>query len=164
MKFEISELKQKDIPLLEDFLYNAIYVPERESAPPRTILQKPELRVYVDNFGENEADYAYVATIGSRAVGAVWARIMPDYGHIDDHTPSLAISVHEEWRGQGIGTALMCTILQKLAEKGYAAVSLSVQKANPALRLYTRLGFEPISELSDDPAEAIMRKRLQPMG
>ena len=42
-----------------------------------------------------------------KIVGAVWGHIMNDYGHIDDETPSLAISLYEEYRNLGLGTALM---------------------------------------------------------
>lgn len=62
-------------------------------------------------------------------VGAVWIRIMNDYGHIDDQTPSLAISVKKEYRGLGIGTKLMETMLVSVKHHGYQSVSLSVQKS-----------------------------------
>ena len=32
-------------------------------------------------------DYCLVAEVDSALVGAVWARIIDDYGHIDDDTP-----------------------------------------------------------------------------
>jgi len=32
---------------------------------------------------------------------------MNDYGHIDDETPSFAMSLYEEYRNLGIDTALM---------------------------------------------------------
>ena len=31
---------------------------------------------------------------------------MDDYGHVDDETPSFAISFYKEYRGQGIGSQL----------------------------------------------------------
>ena len=40
-------------------------------------------------------------------MGAVWVRIMNDYGHVDDETPSFAISLLKEYRNYGIGTELM---------------------------------------------------------
>lgn len=33
--------------------------------------------------------------------------IMVDYGHFDDETPSVAISLYKDYRGLGIGTHLM---------------------------------------------------------
>ncbi len=40
-----------------------------------------------------------------KIVGAVWVCIMNDYGYIDDETPSFAMSLYEEYRNMGIGTA-----------------------------------------------------------
>lgn len=66
---------------------------------------------------------------------------MEDYGHIDSDTPSLAISLLPEYRGQGTGTQLLNGLLLLLRENGYQRASLSVQKKNPALHLYERAGF-----------------------
>ena len=41
---------------------------------------------------------------------------MNDYGHIDDNTPSLAISLYEEYRSKGIGTKLMNEMKKLLKE------------------------------------------------
>ena len=67
-------------------------------------------------------------------VGAVWSRIMKDYGHIGDDTPSLAISLYQEYRNRGIGTALLQQMILLLRKAGYQKVSLSVQKANYAAK------------------------------
>ena len=75
--------------------------------PDRTIVERPELRLYYDDFGSGRADHCLVAEAAGHVVGAVWTRIMNDYGHVDDETPSFAISLLPEYRGQGIGTCLM---------------------------------------------------------
>ena len=90
-------------------------------------------------------------------MGAVWCRIMDDYGHVDDLTPSLAISLYKELRGQGLGNALMKAILNELRSRGCKQVSLAVQKANYAVKLYRSLGFETVSENTE---EFIMIKKL----
>ena len=36
---------------------------------------------------------------------------MNDYGHVDDETPSFAISQYKEYRRKGIGTRLMEEII-----------------------------------------------------
>ena len=83
---------------------------------------------------------------------------MHDYGHIDDETPSLAISIREEYRGMGIGEKMLRTLLRLLLEKGYPGLSLSVQKENKrAFALYQKLRFEIVCE---DAEEAIMLFRL----
>ena len=156
MRYAVREIRQDDLPLLEDFLYLCIFVPAGKAPPPRDILQKPGLRVYVDGFGEVPADRCFLAEVEGRVVGAAWARIMDDYGHVDDDTPSLAVSLLPEYRGMGIGTALLTRLLQGLAADGYPRASLSVQKANPAVRLYRRLGFMPVE---DRDGEFIMVRR-----
>ena len=88
--------------------------------------------------------------IKEKIVGAVWVRIMNDSGHIDDETPSFAMSLYEEYRNLGIGTALMGAMLQFLREKGYKQASLSVQKANYAVRMYQKVGFEVIDENEEE--------------
>ena len=71
---------------------------------------------------------------------------MNDYGHIDDETPSLALSVKKEYRRRGIGTALVHEMLGLLKRSGYSRASLSVQKENFAVSMYTKLGFRIFSE------------------
>ena len=95
-------------------------------SPSRDIIKQPELQLYISEFGK-EDDNAFVAEIDGKVVGAVWTRIMNDYGHIDDETPSLAISLYKEYRGQGIGTDMMKEMLSLLKTHGYKRVSLSVQ-------------------------------------
>ena len=85
-----------------------------------------------------------------KIVGAVWVRVMNDYGHIDDETPSLAISLYEEYRHLGLGTALMKEMLRFLKHKGYKQTSLSVQKANYAVKMYRKAGFEVVDENKEE--------------
>ena len=75
---------------------------------------------------------------------------MNDYGHIDDRTPSVAISLHKEYRNRGIGTRLMKEIIELLTEKKYGKVSLSVQKSNYAVGMYLNLGFEIEKETAEE--------------
>ena len=107
----IRELRIDEQRLLRNFLYDAIFLPDGEEPPDSSIIDKPELQVYIEDFGSRESDKCFVAEVDGEAVGAVWCRIMNDYGHIDDETPSLAISVRKEYRGRGIGTALMRKML-----------------------------------------------------
>lgn len=148
--YTIRSLKPEEVCLLRDFLYEAIYLPEGTPPPPRSIIDLPELQVYIRNFGTRPDDHCLVAESSGRVIGAVWVRQMNDYGHVDDHTPSLAISLFKSFRGRGIGTRLMKGMLDLLHSKGYRQVSLSVQKANPAVRLYRHLGFETVRETEEE--------------
>ena len=151
MDYKIREIKVSEYGVLKDFLYEAIFIPPGVQAPPREIINRPELQVYIADFGKREEDTAIVAeTADNRIVGAVWARIMEDYGHIDGETPSLAISIYKEYRNHGIGRALMGKILEALKIQGFRQVSLSVQKANYAVKLYKNVGFEIIAENDEE--------------
>lgn len=150
MNYMIREIQKHEYPLLNDFLYEAIFIPEGIEPPPKTIITSPELQVYVEHFGESKDDHGLVAEVDGKIVGAVWIRIMNDYGHVDDETPSLAISLYKEYRGFGIGTAMLKEILALLKSHGYQQVSLSVQKANYAAKLYLKVGFEVIRENEEE--------------
>jgi ribosomal protein S18 acetylase RimI-like enzyme len=146
----IREIRSEEIHLLNDFLYEAIFIPEGVSAPPRSIIGNEELQVYVRDFGKMADDRCLVAEVDGKIVGAVWTRVMDDYGHIADGIPSLAISLHKDYRGQGIGTELLRKMLQLLRRDGFRQVSLSVQKANYAFRMYQKAGFEVLKDTEEE--------------
>lgn len=143
---QIRQMTAGEYPLLEDFLYEAIFIPEGAEKPPRDIIQNEELQVYIRDFGKHKDDHCLVADNGGKIIGACWVRIMNDYGHINNETPSFAISLFEEYRGQGIGTDLMRTMLELLKTKGYKRASLAVQKENYAVKMYKKVGFEVVDE------------------
>lgn len=146
----IRPMNPSECPLLEDFLYEAIFLPEGVAPPSRDIILLPELQLYIAEFGTQKADIAFVAEVEKKIVGAAWSRIVNDYGHIDDRTPSLSISLYSEYRNQGIGTKLFQKLLDQLAEEGYEKASLSVQKANYAAKMYLKMGFYVVKENEED--------------
>ena len=157
MDYIIRPVREAEYPVLVDFLYEAIFIPEGVEPPPRDIIYQPELQVYIKDFGRLRGDTGFVAEADGRIVGAVWVRIMNDYGHVDDETPSFAISLYKEYRNRGIGTRLMTTMLDELRRQGCRQASLAVQKANYAVRMYLSVGFEIIDENEE---EYIMLCRL----
>ncbi|MGN8785780.1 N-acetyltransferase family protein [Blautia sp. HCP3S3_D9] len=150
MNYTIRTMKKQEFPLLEDFLYEAIFIPEGMEVPPRSVISLPELQTYIKDFGLLKDDFALVSEIEKQIVGAVWVRIINDYGHIDSSTPSLAISLYKDYRKHGIGIAMMKEMLNLLRNHGYKSVSLSVQKANYAAKMYQKLGFKIVNENKDE--------------
>ncbi|MBQ8262241.1 MAG: GNAT family N-acetyltransferase [Lachnospiraceae bacterium] len=148
--YRIRRINPKEIALLDDFLYEAIFIPEGVDAPPREIINAPELQVYVKDFGRQEGDICFVAEVEEKIVGAVWVRIMEDYGHVEEGVPSFAISLYNEYRGRGIGTAMMKRMLAELKAEGYPKTSLAVQKANYAVKMYKNVGFEIVDENEEE--------------
>ncbi len=47
--------------MLEDFLYEAIFVPEGVAAPPKSVINQPELQIYIAGFGKKKDDIALIA-------------------------------------------------------------------------------------------------------
>ena len=150
MDYIIREIKKAEYDLLNDFLYEAIYIPDGVEPPPKSIINCPELQEYVFEFGKRKDDRALVAEVQGNVVGAIWVRIMNDYGHIDNDTPSLAMSVFQKYRGQGIGTSLVQQLLSMEKSFGYSKISLSVQKNNYAVKMYKKAGFLVVDENSEE--------------
>ena len=169
----IREIRPEEYPVLEDFLYNAIYIPLDEKFPSREVVFQPEIYIYVKDFGGKD-DCGVVAEQDGKIIGAAWTRIIPAYGHIDSETPELAVSVLPEWRGKAVGNKLMEHLFELLRERGYRQTSLSVQKENPAVRFYLRLGYKivdrfkvdklmidkPINPSTNQPTDYLMIKTL----
>ena len=152
MEYLIRDMRPDEWPLLEEFLYEAIFVPEGfEGEIPRSVIyDDPKCRAAFEGFGTLPDDRAVVAVVDDKVVGACWVRTTDEYGHIDSETPSFSISLYAPYRGQGIGGAMMRRMLEDLREAGYARASLSVQKENPVLRLYERLGFRIVGDGFDE--------------
>jgi ribosomal protein S18 acetylase RimI-like enzyme len=161
----IREIHTDELPLLETFLYEVIFVPEGVAPLPFDTIFIPAIYVYIKDFGSRKDDYCLVAEMdGGQVVGAIWVRILAGtdgeprgFGNLDAETPEFAISVLKKFRNQGIGTRLMHDMLNCLQDKGYSQASLSVQKENYAARMYLKLGFETVSENKED---FIMVRRL----
>ncbi|ACV22886.1 Uncharacterised protein [Slackia heliotrinireducens] len=102
MDYEIRRMKPNEWPLLEDFLYEAIFVPEGfEGEVPRSVIyDDPKCRAAFQGFGTLPDDRAVVATVDGEVVGACWVRTTDEYGHIDDETPSFSVSLYKPYRGR----------------------------------------------------------------
>ncbi len=150
MNYNIRKIRENEYGLLDDFIYEAIFIPEGVTPPPKSIINQPDLQVYIKDFGKEKDDICFVAEVEGEVVGAVWVRDMQDYGHIADGVPSFAISLYKEYRNFGIGTAMMKTMLNELKNRGYDRASLAVQKANYAVKMYKKVGFYVVDENDEE--------------
>lgn len=150
MNYQIRKMKPSEYPLLDDFLYQAIFQRDETNLAPKSIIEEPALQMYIQDFGTMKDDYCLCAEISQKIVGAVWVRNIKGYGSIDEETPEFAISLYKEYRGQGIGTELMRRMLVLLKSEGYVKTSLAVQKDNYALHMYQHIGFQIIDENQEE--------------
>lgn len=134
--------------LVEALVAAANWDPDRPALSRDAVLAEPALRHYVTGWG-GPRDLGVVAVEEGVPVGAAWLRDLPaddpGYGFVADGVPEVSIGVRADWRGQGIGAALLQRLLADAAAAGIDRVSLSVERANPAQRLYRRAGFVTVA-------------------
>jgi ribosomal protein S18 acetylase RimI-like enzyme len=137
---------REDERLLRRVLWLAVHWDE-EPPPPFPGVLAPELARYVEGFGR-AGDEGIVALVGAQPAGAAWYRQFsadePGYGFVSGAIPELVTAVMPGHRGTGLGTDLLGRLLERAEASGVEGISLSVQVANPAARLYERLGFERV--------------------
>lgn len=146
---EIREIKPAEYFFLEEMLNEAIYIADAARKAKVLSELRPVLLKYFENFGRAD-DIGLVATEDGRLIGAIWTRLFDkqsgSYGFVDEETPELGMAVVPGYRNQGIGSLLILELFKKLGDAGYTTVSLRVNKANQALNLYKRSGFQIFSE------------------
>ena len=142
-----------DVPFLRDMLHHAYYWREDPAAA------EPVTR-YVANWGRR-GDAAVVAIVDHRRVGAAWYRLFnaaePGFAFLDESTPEVSIAVVPSMRGRGIGSELLEALVERARKDGFEALSLSVERDNPSVKLYERHGFAPVRE---DGNTVVMRAEL----
>jgi GNAT superfamily N-acetyltransferase len=136
----------EDVPFLWDMGWEATAVDDGMRALGReAAFAMPHVRRYLDGWGRR-GDVAVVAVAADgRRLGAAWYRLFPaehpGWGFVASDVPELSIGVVAEARGRGVGSALLDALLILARKQGHRAVSLSVDRRNPARRLYERMGF-----------------------
>lgn len=127
--------------------------------PTADVLADPMLARYVVGW-PRDGDLGVIADRDDAVLGAAWLRThpasVPSYGFVDEDTPELAIAIVHGHRGEGLGSTLIDALLTRAREAGIAQVSLSVNRENPARRLYERVGFVEVERV-DDSATMLLR-------
>jgi len=144
---KIRPIKKNESALLEEFLYDAIYIPPGEPRPGKEIILLPELSLYYRDFGR-KGDLCLIAELEGKAIAAIWSRLFSEremgFGYVNAETPELSMSVKAVYQNCGIGTLLLTRMITTLKEKHYPQVSLSVDIQNFAYKLYRKFGFESL--------------------
>lgn len=151
-----------DAPFLFDMLMEAVnWHPERQLSR-STVSADRALARYIDGW-PRPSDLGVLAEAAGGPIGAAWLRVFtaddPGYGYIADDVPELSMAVAPAWRGRGIGRALLQEIGDRARSAGHRAISLSVERANFAHRLYISEGYHVVDR---GPDSDTMVKELPP--
>jgi len=157
---EVRDLRADETPFLEQMLYSALaWRPDVELPPREWVLAHPQVVVFHAGWGR-AGDVGLVAEEAGEPIGLAWYRFFTDAehgeGYVDEATPELAIAVVDGYRGRGVGKLLMETIHARARADGVEQISLSVDRDNPARRLYERLGYVEL-EPDDENGRMVLR-------
>jgi RimJ/RimL family protein N-acetyltransferase len=83
----------------------------------------------------------YYAVDNDKVVG--WCDVFPEDSPRQNHRGGLGMGLIPEYRGQGLGSQLLSSVLKRSTQFGLEKVELKVYTSNtPAIALYKRFGFE----------------------
>ena len=146
----VREIREDELYIMPDLLYEAIYRPEGVDPYPRDIISLPAIEVYIQGFGKSPGDHCLLAEIDGKIAGGVWTRLLAGqtktYAYVEADAPELGIAVFGEYRNRGVGFRLMNVMIEFLREKRYKKLCLSVDKTNYAVGMYRKLGFKIAGE------------------
>jgi ribosomal protein S18 acetylase RimI-like enzyme len=142
----IRPMTAADQNLLWDIFHVALWDPPPAPLRPREVLDRPDVRIYAENWGR-EDDLGLIGELDGAPVGGAWVRRLiggKGLAYIDDDTPQLGIGLFPDFQRRGFGSILFGELLKNCAAHGFKQVSLTVHPENPAIALYERFGFEKI--------------------
>jgi ribosomal protein S18 acetylase RimI-like enzyme len=126
----------------------AVWRDDKPTPTAARVLADPRYAMYLAGWPRH-GDHGLIAEQDG-PVGAAWYRTFTEashgYGFVADEVPELAIAVIASRRHEGIGRRLLVGLIEASEAQGHAALSLSVNSANPARALYESLGFQPVEE------------------
>jgi GNAT superfamily N-acetyltransferase len=121
------------------------------------IMAEPRLAHYVTGW-PRPGDGGVIVLADRQPIGAAWWRFFseddPGYGFVSVSVPELSMAVVAHWRGRGVGPALLRQAVAAAASH-CRQLSLSVERANRAQKLYLSEGFRVVASGTD--ADTMLR-------
>ena len=138
-----------DLPFLREMLFEAGFWRPGAARPAlEEGLARPDLAKLLAGWGRPGDAGVVAESAGGPPLGAAWYRFWSEadhsYGFVSPGVPELGIAVRAEARGSGVGEQLLRALLEEAARRGVPELSLSVERDNPAARLYERVGFRQV--------------------
>ncbi len=148
IQYRLGDLK--DVPFLEEMLYEAVFWNQPKIRPSlNELFLNPDISKIFKEWDNQNGDFSLIAiNEHNQLIGAIWYRFWTNenhsYGFINEKTPEIGIALIPEMRSQGIGTELMKRTMMHAKKLRIRKISLSVEPENPSRKLYEKLGFEKI--------------------
>ncbi|MEM7673660.1 MAG: GNAT family N-acetyltransferase [Verrucomicrobiota bacterium] len=142
--WELRQVGEQDQEFLLEMLYIALWDAPDEPRRPRSVLEKPSIKKFVEGWGRRD-DFGLLAIDPSsdRRIGVIWARL-DGYGAPDGfgcEYPCLGIAVIDGFQSQGVGSYLMSRFIEVLRSR-VEGLRLGVHPRNDrAMGLYSKFGF-----------------------
>jgi GNAT superfamily N-acetyltransferase len=135
----------EDFPFLAAMLGEAaVWRPDKPTPTADEVMANPRYAMYLAGWPRH-GDFGLVAEQDG-PLGAAWYRTYTEtshgYGFVAEDVPELSIAVIASRRHEGIGRLLLVGLIEASVVQGHAALSLSVNTANPARGLYESVGFQ----------------------
>jgi len=113
----------------------------------KTVENFPELNIYDRFYGLSSKDLGLYALVEHKIAGAVWIRLLKEEdgakGFVDADTPVLNIAVIPEFRGNGVGFAMLEQLLIEAAAV-FGQISVSVVKDSKAVAFFEKFDFQKV--------------------
>lgn len=118
----------------------------------------PTIKNFWKNLQSGNAEFWTVENEDGHLIGELYVFHLladEDFANGKDKAYLCAFRIKKMWRGQGIGTQLITTVIKHLKETGCKTVTIGVDANEPDnQRLYSRLGFtKKIKDCYIDPCD-----------
>ena len=145
MAHRIRPAEQTDAPFLADMLVEAFDWTAAHARSRVELLADANVSRYLRGW-RRPGDGGVVAVDDHGVpLGACWYRVLPKrdagYGWVGPGVPELTLGVRPIHRAKGLGRSLLVAACAQAAAAGHQRISLSVERANFAWRLYVSEGF-----------------------
>ena len=143
MKPILYFLRSSEQRIATDMLHYALRLDEVN----KTLEDFPQLKIYEKNYGVYHSDLGLYALVEHTIAGAIWLRKLGKEhnlnGFVNEDTPILSIAIKPEFRGQGIGSAML---EQLLIEAGavFEQISVSVLNQTKTIEFFEKVGFTKV--------------------
>src|SRR3954452_10505938 len=121
--------------------------------PKVQLLADPLVNRYLKGWKRAADDGVLAVDDNGAPIGACWYRVLgksePGYGFGPAGVPELTLGVRQLWRAQGVGRTLLRALCDVATERGHQRISLSVERANFAQRLYVSEAFSTVRSGKD---------------